>query len=172
MKSILFASFAFVWAPAVSIGATIDSNLFNLETRQQTGCQQLAAKFPGRISYPNSTVYETENEGIFPKSVERERSQEAYFLNNRVLVRVSSAVTTVHLHSRECTRCSRSFDGHRCHQDRIRSPWGGAYANSRSCIHQQWRSLRDGQAHLNPTCAIQWEDSGSDWVRAKMGQRI
>ena len=64
MKSIFFASFAFVWAPAVSIGATIDSKLFDLETRQQTGCQQLAAKFPGRISYPNSTLYETENEGI------------------------------------------------------------------------------------------------------------
>ena len=68
MKSIFVASFAFVWAPAVSKGATIDSNLLNLEARQQTGCQQLAAKFPGRISYPNSTVYETENEGDIPLS--------------------------------------------------------------------------------------------------------
>ena len=63
MKSIFFAPFAFAWAPAVLAGPTTYSKPFELEARQQTGCQQLATKFPGRVSYPNSTIYNTENQG-------------------------------------------------------------------------------------------------------------
>lgn len=61
------ALFACAWAPATFAGPTLHANSFDLNTRQTKGCDQLAAKFPSLVSYPNSTIYDTENQGKSPR---------------------------------------------------------------------------------------------------------
>lgn len=135
MHSNFFALLACAWAPAALAGPTLYSNSLNV-TRPTKGCQQLAAKFPDLVSFPNSTVYNIENQGIMLSCRLSVSEDESSLWGNRVLVRVDSLVSLVHLHTNRFTRCRRSFDDPRSHQHQLCSPWSRAHANPRSRIHQ------------------------------------
>lgn len=162
-----FALLAFAWVPSVFAGPTLYSNSLN-STKPTKGCQQLAAKFPDLVSFPNSTIYDTENQGI-PSLMPSGFKDNAHFCHNRILVRVDRSVALVHLHTNRLARCCRSSTDPRSHQHQLCNPWSRAHANPRSRIHQRWRAFRNGQVHNHQTCTVQRADCSRGWMWAALG---